>query len=220
MKKQRRAAYVALAAILMVVSYLGILEGKEVVPQKLRQPLASLSSSVGEWTALSPDGKLDERTLDLLNPQSYLLRYYRNKRGLYNALFVAYFGFQKEGQMIHSPRVCLPGGGWIIQSRHQVEVQGEGGPWLVNHIIMSKDLSKVSALYWYQGRGTVQHNEYWERFHLLVDGVLQKRNDGALVRLTAPVLPGMDTLQSQLDFAAKLIPALDRIFPAPGRARP
>ena len=219
MKPQLRAIFLTLAAVLLIVCYLGILEGKKVVPQKLRSPLDTLDAQLGGWQAAGKDQTLDKPTLELLKPQSYLLRNYRLQGVGINSLFVAYFGFQTEGQMIHSPKACLPGGGWIIEDRKQIEVPGEGGPWLVNHIIMSKELSKVSALYWYQGRGSIRYSEYWERLSLLFDGVLKKRNDGALVRLTAAMTPGRDVLGEQIEFAAKLIPALDRIFPPPGRAR-
>ncbi len=215
----RRAVYLAAAAVLLIVCYLGILKGKEVAPQKLRMPLSSLESKIGAMQAVGKDRPLDEHTIEILKPQAYLLRNYRAPEGTIHSLFVAYFGFQQEGQMVHSPRACLPGGGWIIEKRSQVEVPLNGATCLVNHIVMSKDLSKVSTLYWYQGRGDIQYSEYWERLSLLLDGIIKNRNDGALVRLITPMSPGMDVLKGQIKFAAALIPSLDKIFPPPGRAQ-
>jgi EpsI family protein len=127
---------------------------------------------------------------------------------------VAYFGVQLEGAMIHSPRNCLPGGGWQIQSREEILVPGPQGPHRVNHLILTQNLDRISVLYWYQGRGRVESNEYRERLSLVLDGLWQRRTDGALVRLTA-VQPQGDSqvLADQINLASALIPALDKLLP-------
>lgn len=219
MKANRRAVYLftALALILAaaVLSYLG----SDVQPQRLRAPLDHLPRVIDGWQAMAPDRKLDDRTMELLKPQSYLLRNYR-KQGRAIALFVAYFGLQQEGQMIHSPRNCLPGGGWEISSRKQVTVPGPNGGWRVNHLILQSELDRLSVLYWYQGRGRVEPNEYWERLSLITDAVRMRRNDGALLRLTM-VMPrqgGQEFLEAELTMAAALIPAMERLLPPAGGA--
>ncbi|MBA4358872.1 MAG: EpsI family protein, partial [Desulfovibrio sp.] len=156
----------------------------------------------------------DSRTLDLLKPQDYLVRNYLDGRGRNCAVFVAFFGLQQEGQMIHSPRNCLPGGGWQIKSRELVQVQGQGGPWLVNHLIIGQEMDRLSVLYWYQGRGRVEPNEYLDRLRLITDGIWRQRSDGALVRITAVQNPqDADVVAAQLRMAGDLIPALGRLLP-------
>ena len=74
-------------------------------------------------------------------------------------------------------------------------------------------------LYWYQGRGRVEYNEYWDRLAMLLDGVLLRRTDGALVRITSRQRPDKGyVLKQQIKLAADLIPALNRILPPTGRA--
>jgi EpsI family protein len=213
-QQKRRIAYLAIAAIMIGLSAILMQVGKEVEPQILKKPIAEIPLTIGSWHAVGKDRKLDERTLDILKPQKYLLRNYVAPSGRVASLFVAYFGIQKEGQMIHSPRACLPGGGWIIESKRLIEVPVQGGSRIVNHLTIGKDLSKISALYWYQGRGKVESSEYWERLSLLIDGVLKNRNDGSLVRLTAPLSPNDPGAPQRLvELAAQLIPEMEKILP-------
>jgi EpsI family protein len=217
MKANRRSAYLFAALVLILIAAVLSYLGSEVKPQKLRAPLDHLPRVIDGWQAMAPDRKLDDRTLELLKPQSYLLRNYR-KKGRSIALFVAYFGLQQEGQMIHSPRNCLPGGGWEIASRKKVSVPGPGGGWRVNHLILQSELKRLSVLYWYQGRGRIEPNEYWERLSLITDAVRMRRNDGALMRLTAvvPRRGSQQVIDAELKMAAALIPAMERLLPPTG----
>jgi EpsI family protein len=214
MRQKFRVIYLGLAVLLIVGGAYAMEKGKEVEAQELKLPLNKLPLSLGAWSAAGADRDLDERTLDILRPQKYLLRNYIDPKGRPTAMFIAYYGFQQEGQMIHSPKVCLPGGGWNIESRRLVEIPGNGRSWKVNQLIIGKELSKISALYWYQGRGKIEASEYWERWSLLVDGVVKNRNDGALVRLTTVINPNdPGTTQRQVELAAALIPQLEKILP-------
>jgi exosortase D (VPLPA-CTERM-specific) len=203
------------AVVVMLALTAGLIQlSKEVQPRQLAAPLTQLPLALAEWRAKGADQFLDSRTLDLLKPQDYLVRNYLDGRSRVGAVFAAYFGMQQEGQMIHSPRNCLPGGGWQIRSREMVEVKGEGGPWLVNHLVIGQDLDRLSVLYWYQGRGRVEPNEYVDRLRLITDGILHQRSDGALVRLTSVDNPqDQDLLPAQLRMAGELIPALQKLLP-------
>lgn len=206
---------------LMLLALLVVQRGQGVVRRELSRPLSSLPLTLGTWHALGSDQKLDRRTLEILRPQSYLLRNYMDPYGRLCALFVAYFGLQQEGQMIHSPRHCLPGSGWQITSRRRVMVPaGRGRHYSVNHLVLSNELDRLSVLYWYQGRGKVEPDEYRDRLSLMIDGILHDRSDGALVRLTMVLNPrDPELLKRQIELAAALIPALEAILPPsePGR---
>jgi EpsI family protein len=210
---KRRAALLLVAALLVAAGgVLGELS-RRVEAQHLRRPLASLPRVVDGWRAEEGDSRLDARTLEVLRPQGHLLRQYLHSSGQTCTLFAAYFGLQEQGRMIHSPRICLPGGGWQIQSRRYVTVPGGG--WQVNHLLLSNGLEHLSVVYWYQGRGRVVANEYLDRLRLLADGLWLGRNDGALFRLTSPAPGGSRdaVLDRQLVLAAGLIPAFRRLSP-------
>jgi EpsI family protein len=221
MSTRRRSAWLVAAAALLACVALAAQMGRDVVALPLRAPLETVPRELGPWRTLGPDHGLDERTLQLLQPQNHLLRNYLDARGQVCALFVAYFGAQREGQMIHSPRQCLPGSGWQIKSRQEVVVPGPGGGRRVNHLVLALNLDRLSVLYWYQGRGRVEPNEYLDRLRLVSDAFLRGRSDGALVRLTAEIKPdGPEIAPGQVELAEVLIPALDNILPASAGGRP
>lgn len=214
----RPGLWLLMAAGLMLAALALAHLGSQVRPRQLAAPLAGLPVALGPWRGVGPDLPLDQATRDLLKPQDYLLRNFIDGRGRVCALFVAYFGLQEEGAIIHSPRHCLPGAGWRIMSRDLVEVPTSRGPRPINHLIIGQGLDRVSVLYWYQGRGRVEANEYLDRLQLVLDGLAHQRTDGALVRLTSPMLPGDDQgLAAQTQMAEALIPALERLLPGAGR---
>jgi EpsI family protein len=214
MKARRRIKGLFIAAGLLVLAALFIAVGQEVKPRSLQQPLSTLSNRLGLWRGVGPDQTLDAETLAVLRPSAYLLRNYADPAGNVCAVFVAFFALQQEGQIIHSPRHCLPGNGWQISQRKTVEVTGPGGPWRVNHLILSRNLEKLSVLYWYQGRGRVEADEYKDRARLVLDSLMHNRSDGSLVRLTMETPQGVPySLRLQKQLASQLIPALWKVLP-------
>lgn len=223
MKQRRTSILILLAGAMLAVVLLVASLALDVTPRNLRASLSTLPASLGQWHAMGNDRRLDKATLDLLSPQDYLLRVYMGPRDMFTMVFVAFFSMQRQGQMIHSPRHCLPGAGWQIFKRRQVPVPTPKGPVMVNHMIMVRDLERLSVLYWYQGRGRVEYSEYLDRLSLVWDGLRRSRSDGALVRITTPVvdesaLPGI--LKGQVELAGALIPALVRILPSDHHTKP
>lgn len=214
MKPDRKTLGLFMVALLLAAAALLMASSQSVEPQKLQKPLKDLPLVLGTWRGTGLDHKLDQDTLDLLKPSDYLLRNYVDPLGRVTAVFIAFFELQQEGQIIHSPRHCLPGGGWQISSRTEVEVPGASGPYKVNRLILSKNLHKLSVLYWYQGRGRVGANEYYDRLCLVLDGLFKDRSDGALVRLTSAMdESNPEVLKEQIALAANIIPAMDQLLP-------
>ncbi|MBU4275984.1 MAG: EpsI family protein [Proteobacteria bacterium] len=214
MSSPRATRGLFIAAGLLILAALFVAVGQEVKPQKLAQPLDRLPLSLGVWRAVGADQALDQSTLQVLRPSDYLLRNYINPQGQVCTVFVAFFALQQEGQIIHSPRHCLPGNGWQISQRDKVQVPGPGGPWPLNHLTLGRNLDKLSVLYWYQGRGRIKADEYRDRAYLVWDGIVHNRNDGSLVRLTMDTPRGMaQALAQQKKLAAIIIPALEKILP-------
>lgn len=216
--RRRPGLWLLMATGLMLLALVLAHLGSQVRPRQLAAPLADLPVALGPWRGVGPDVALDQATLDLLKPQDYLLRNYIDAQGQVCALFAAYFGLQVEGAIIHSPRHCLPGAGWRIMSRDLVEVPSPQGPRPVNHLVIGQALDRMSVLYWYQGRGRVEANEYLDRLFLVLDGLRRQRTDGALVRLTSPLASGdARVLTAQIQMAEALIPALERLLPGAER---
>jgi len=210
---RRRASYLLAAAALMLAALWAGQAVQQVEPRQLTASLSHLPRQLGDWSALGPDRLLDQDSLDVLRPEAYLLRNYQNPEGLVGGLFVAYFSLQQEGQMIHSPRLCMPGAGWQIQSQSVLAVPGAGHR--VNWLVMVNGLDRLSVLYWFQGRGRVEHDEYRARLGLMLDGMFLGRTEGALVRITTGVgdINPRQVAEAQLGLARGLIAAMQKLLP-------
>src|SRR6266436_2191506 len=75
-------------------------------------PLESIPTSIDGWSVLKTE-TLDQPTLRVLTPTSYVSRLYGKGNQKLDA-FVAFYAMQRAGESMHSPKNCLPGGGWEI----------------------------------------------------------------------------------------------------------
>ena len=191
---QPRPLQAPFIAGLVVVGFIAVAsfampERTEQAPQ--RASLVEFPVTVGEWSGRR--GAIDDIYLDALKLDDYLLNdYARGLRPPVN-LYVAYYASQRKGQSTHSPRSCLPGGGWKMTEFAQRELPFTtlaGKPMQVNRAVIELGTNRQVVYYWFQQRGRILTNEYLVKWYIFWDALNRNRSDGALVRLTAPVLPG------------------------------
>lgn len=163
----------------------------ESVPE--RESFGSFPLSFDGWTGQSE--VLEQIYLDALKLTDYALINYKNDTDNIVNFYTAYYASQRKGQSAHSPRSCIPGGGWRIESLTQVSVpEGAtgGGDLPVNRVLISNGNHKQLVYYWFQQRGRTITNEYLVKWFVFWDALTKNRTDGALVRLTIPIAPGKD----------------------------
>ncbi len=161
---------------------------------------------------------MEQQFIDALRFDDYLLVDYHRPDGSLVNLYSAYYRSQRKGQSVHSPRTCIPGGGWKITSIEEREIHSRGTatPLRVNRVLIEKDELKQVVLYWFAGRGRNITNEYLVKFYLLWDAITKNRTDGSLVRLTSPVMPGEDESIAEarlIVFTQKIDPLLKQYIP-------
>jgi EpsI family protein len=106
-------------------------------------------------------------------------------------LFVAYFESQKYGSQIHSPKHCLPGGGWKILNLEPFDLPLAGGDHKhVNRMIIGEGSQREVMFYWYETRGGTVRNEFGLKWDLMVNSLLLRPTDAAIVRFHMPISPG------------------------------
>ena len=74
---------------------------------------------------------------------------------------------------MHSPRACLPGGGWQIETfgEHQVpNVRPDGSALRVNRAVISMGEQRQLVYYWFAQRGRNLTNEYLVKWYIFWDG--------------------------------------------------
>ncbi|MEO8225750.1 MAG: VPLPA-CTERM-specific exosortase XrtD, partial [Gammaproteobacteria bacterium] len=182
---------VGLLAVAALASFF-LANRQELVPA--RTSLASFPLAIGEWRGR--EGEVSREQLDELKLTDYIIAAYaRPGAGAPVELYVAYYDSQRKGASIHSPRACLPGGGWAIDDFSQVSVKGagpDGGPGVgdsltVNRSLVSLGDQRLLVYYWFQGRGRTITNEYLAKWYIFWDSLKRNRTDGALVRVMTSV---------------------------------
>jgi EpsI family protein len=150
------------------------------------------------------DIEVSEAEQRVAGMSSFVMRAYEPAEGDVAGAFSVYVGYyerQYQGKTIHSPKNCLPGGGWepLVSSRETLETSVGSAP--VNRYLIANGPAKALVLYWYQGRGRVAANEYLVKWDLLRDQALLGRSDEALVRVIVPVT---STEDDAYDYARRI----------------
>lgn len=139
----------------------------------------------------------------------YLMRDYRAF-----SLYIGYYDRQLRGKTIHSPKNCLPGAGWEALASRAVDIPTPLGSVTVNRYLLQKENQQALVLYWYQGRGRVQANEYMVKWDLLRDSALRQRSDEALVRIVVPIRSDEEAAFAlAAEVAGQIVAALPEALP-------
>jgi EpsI family protein len=205
------------AACLILVVQAGASRMLKIDEQKIGIPgLHALPWQMGPWEA-SAEQSIGPEVTAYLKPDEYILRDYVNPSdGVTIDLFVAYFKSLQNVYGPHSPRICLPGSGWLVSSSKVVSipVPGRSGGIPVNEFTMEKSNQRILVLYWYQNDRDVWAEEYHAKLRLLPDLIRYRRSDVSLVRLIAPLRdagPGRE-LTSCVQFTERVFPLLAEHF--------
>jgi exosortase D (VPLPA-CTERM-specific) len=161
--------------------------------------------TLNEWRG--QHDTLDKDVIEKLGMTDYLLANYSNGKQLPVNFYVAYYASQRKGVSPHSPRVCIPGGGWEIAYFERIIVNGDP----VNRTIIKKGDQQQLVYYWFQERGRVIANEYIKKWYLFLDALFENRTDGSLIRVVTSVAPNesIDDADARiLDFMAVAKPEL------------
>lgn len=217
------AVLVPLILLLAVVPARALPKRIEVRPA--RSDFVEFPLQLGSWHG-SRD-RLDTVYIDALKMDDYLLANFAPERAAGESaslqqavnLYVAYYASQRTGQSAHSPRSCLPGGGWAISEFGPHEVPGvrnNGLALRVNRAIVQQGTDRELVYYWFQERGRDITSEYLVKWYLLEDALLRNRSDGALVRLVTPLAQSEAVAAADArlaGFTAAVMPALQSYLP-------
>ncbi len=195
----------------------------EIVPPA--RNLALFSLALDDWHGLPI--ALERLYIEALRFDDYVLADFSRPGA--NApvnFYLAYYGSQRKGASVHSPRTCIPGGGWEVAkiSRIVVDTSPAGISTAagrrelgVNRVIIARGAEKQLVYYWFDQRGRQMTNEYVVKLMLAWDALTRRRTDGALVRVVTPVRPGEDLAaadQRLQDFLRAAYPEVRAFVPA------
>lgn len=206
------------ALLVLVLATIGApLLGERSVQQPERIEFSVFPDRIGEWDGTS--STLEAGVLEGLHLDDYYIGDFITLGSQPVNFYVAYYGSQQVGEAAHSPRSCLPGGGWKIESLQTItldEVPVGGEPLRVNRMLIQKGQDRQMVYYWFQQRDRLLTSEYAVKWFLFWDALTRNRTDGALIRLTTPIPAAADweTGDQRLrEFARTLYPELTRFLP-------
>ena len=212
------------AMIFCAVLMAGVAAGWQSVPERGQESIARSSFSawpqqLGNWQQTAGPRTLDASVANTLGADDYRSVTYSNPN--YDApieFFSAWYKDQSQGG-VHSPEICLPGGGWEIawlERSDLTDVMNWDRPFLVNRAIIQKGHTRMMVYYWFEQKGRKIAWDFSAKYWLMVDGVLTGRTDGALVRLTTAILPGeedADADKRMMDMLREVVEPLPRFIP-------
>ena len=215
-RQMTKPAIAALVVLLLAVyPALSIPQRAELKPA--RTNFADFPMEVGGW-----QGQRDQMEavfIDALKFDDYVIANYAKEGAGAVNFYTAYYASQRTGQSAHSPRSCLPGGGWRIQEFDQRPVPGitsNGKPLSVNRAVIQQADNRQLVYYWFQQRGRTLTNEYLVKWYIFWDSLTRNRSDGALVRLVTPLAKGEDATRADRRltvFTQAVAPLLSQYVP-------
>ncbi len=206
---------VIVSAALLVGAHLAVQFRSSGEAVQMRRAFSGFPQMVGGWkaqeeTILQPD------ILNELRMSDYLMRRYVDQAGHSTWLYIGYWQSQRKGTDIHSPKNCLPAGGWepVEASRLSIVLPAPYAPITVNRYLVQKDQHMQVVLYWYQSHGQALASEVAAKIELLRSAVVNGRTDGALVRVSSPVSGGaQETTDRLVKYVQTLQPLLSEYLP-------
>lgn len=177
-----------LAAVLSLGGAAGVAalgERVEDIPE--RAPFSRFPLALGDWWGR--ESFLDQNVETYLEVDDYLMADYKGPGNALVNFYVAYYESQRKGASPHSPRVCIPGGGWLITDLTTVDLGSAQDPYPVVRAELELKDNRLLVYYWFKQRHRTLANEYIMKWYLLLDSLFLNRTDGALVRVTTQLAP-------------------------------
>jgi exosortase D (VPLPA-CTERM-specific) len=175
---------VPLLVALIAASSIYVQGRENIMPE--RRVFAEFPMTIAGWRG--EKGVIEDNILESLKTEDYMIADFVNHEGRRINLWIAYYADQAAGSAAHSPRSCIPGGGWLIKDMSSLSVDGRrlgGKPMQFNRLLIKKGDYTQVVYYWFKQRERNVTNEWLVKWYLFWDGMTRNRTDGALIRLTA-----------------------------------
>lgn len=155
-----------------------------VMPVPIKKSLSLFPRELGEFR-LTDTFQSSADVIQLLGVDDYIQYNYSSPTDGAVNLYVGYYQSVGVTGGYHSPKNCLPGGGWGIDSVKEITLPADvgGKQPAVTRMLIRKGSDYQVVVYWYQNRGRIIASEYWEKVYLVLDALFKGRRDGAFIRI-------------------------------------
>ena len=123
-------------------------------------------------------------------------------------LYVGYYFSVDKLSAPHSPLVCIPGHGWVLEGLAETNHSFNGYKLNYAEVIANKGNTQTLHVYWFQAYDKSAPNMHINIYNALVNVITGKSPETAFIRISIPVKQGDRTkaLKTALDFIQKFYP--------------
>jgi EpsI family protein len=216
LQEYSRRQTIEFAALIVVMIAVGVAGWSLQMVPRLRvdtSPLADFPTEIGGWQSTDISMELAvERELDA---DFHIQRSYVRRLTEPLWLYVGYYSTERGGRPEHTPRGCYTGAGWGIESSQTVKISSVAD-FRANEYLVEQGGERRLVHFWYRShRRTGILGGLDQNIDRLLGRLLNNRADGALVRISTPIV-GDDTTAARgrlLSFASLIDPLFDRHWP-------
>jgi len=165
--------------------------------------------NIGEWSVVH-DFPVDTRTIQLLETNDIMMRYYRKGNSVPILLSIV-ASAQSNRKIAHPPEICYTGIGWEVMHREKIKY-GDGKEGIFMIIFTGK--SREAVLYWYKFENVYTAEYYTHQAEALFNFFRKHKGGVALIRMSTTILDNPeDSLKHMIEFSKEIYPCLDKYLP-------
>ena len=204
-----------------VVVILVLLAGSGVYMSQHRDMEVPLARAFSEFPPIHNGWKmvgqsnLSEEVIKVLLPTDYLSRRYVREDGATVDMYLSFFNGSPEAGRIHSPKNCLPGGGWTeLSSRRRVLELGKEKVNLVQAVYAQGESREV-IYYWYAMRGQTLSDEFSLKLAEIKGSMFHGRRDQSFMRISTYSKDDLEVVTKRIeDFLRDFYPVIIEYLPS------
>jgi len=180
----------------------------------LARPFAEFPVAHNGWRMVT-QSNFSEDILNLLRPTEYLSRRYVRADGEYVDMYLSFFDGNPEGGRIHSPKNCLPGGGWSELSSERTTMNINGEPVNLVRAVYGSGESKEVLYYWFAMRGQTISDEFSLKLAEITGSMFHRRRDQSFIRISVQANDNVAVTQERIeDFLMDFYPVIREYLPS------
>jgi len=172
-----------------------------------RLSLASFPLKVAGWVGY--ESRLEDDVVAVAGASDYFHANFLSLDKKIVNVYMTYYADQKNGQVPHSPEVCLPGDGWKVVSNKPVSIPTAGAAFEANRLLIQKGKKTIIAYYWVKQGANNYRDKFIARLDLVRIAVEKNRTDGGLIRFVTELADG----ESEADADKRLMSLVEGVMP-------
>jgi EpsI family protein len=179
----------------------------------LGRPFGEFPASHAGWRMIG-QANLGENILKVLMPTDYLSRRYAKEDGSSVDMYLSFFNGGPDAGRIHSPKHCLPGGGWTeISSAHTTLDLGGEAVNLAQAVYAMGNKREV-IYYWFSMRGRTMSDEFSLKLAEITGSMFHRRRDQSFMRISVQGDGALEAAEQQIeDFLRDFYPVIRDFLP-------